>query len=567
MPGAAVTGSELVLGDDVAEEPAKAAAPVSEVRAAVEPPSGAEAVLGDEPLDRGSRPSARVESPIRTDADDDAIDLGGPAPKGAKKPAARHDLDATEEVLAGEPAGRGSSAINWNEIGADSGVAAKPADDVTVPYDFSGEGSSDDSLLHPEDLAKHADESAVNLGDMPPKSKSPSGIDVVAEALESGVNLEDEPPISPAPGTPSVEFDDILTDSSESLPPVKKAPAKTGADEVVETLEPTDDDLEAVGKGKKKKKKSDDVEDEAAALFAAEDASEAMAVPAEEEAEAVAVPTEDDEAVAAPVADEDTDEVGASKKGKDQAKDDGEPSPKAGGKAKPQTVPVGGPSCLGRLIGAGVFGVLGILVTLGGLAGLAFVYPDLIEAVPGSPWAVKRTTPPPKIAMPLSPAQKAYEAIATGDFDTAIAQVKDAPDEPAKAALGEARALKVLKDRDLAAKPLDEKEKAEIGAAVKDLRDGKNPTLANQIERAVRRARAARQARPIGQVARRSDEERHEAPGRQAGTGKNRHGRDRQHPEGAQGTHRKADRVGPGGQAAERRGHQGRGNQGSHAAR
>lgn len=480
MPGAEVTGSEYVLGEDLAEHETAPA------RDSAEPASGAEAVLGDEPLDRGSRPSARVESPIRAEPDDESVDLGGPPASAGKKPAGHADLDATEEVLAGEPAGRGSSAINWNDIGADSGAVAKPAVDETVPYDISGEGSSDDSLLHAEDLAKHADDSsAINLGEMPPKSKSPSGIDVVAEALESGVNLEDEAPLSPKPGSPSVEFDDVLADSSESLPPAKKGATKASAPEDLETLEPTDDDLDAVGKAKKKKKKAGaDVDDEAAALFASEEDAEAVAVPAEDEAEAVAVPADEDEAVAAPVADEDTDEVASSKKTDIGGADEREPpSTKTRGKGKPQPAPVRGPSCLGRLVGAAVFTLLGVLLAIGALAGVMYVEPGTADT-----WykAVANVPPPIKTVQPMvTPVQRAYSELAAGNYDQVVEDLKDDNDPAAVGARGEARWLKYVKGKLDSKQPLNEKDK-DVQDALKDLRESKHDLRADEILKLVR---------------------------------------------------------------------------------
>src|SRR5205085_6549043 len=84
LPTADVTGSEHVLGDDLATAQPASAPPSGEqplsVAEVVEEASEiheAEAVLGDEPLDRGSRPSARAESPIRAEG-------GGPVDYGTE---------------------------------------------------------------------------------------------------------------------------------------------------------------------------------------------------------------------------------------------------------------------------------------------------------------------------------------------------------------------------------------------------------------------------------------------------------------------------------------------------
>jgi tetratricopeptide (TPR) repeat protein len=460
-----VTGADVPVGaEQVLEEvpghaeSAKAGTGSSDVLGPP-PDSGAEAVLGNEPLDRGSRPSARVESPIRAEPDDDAVNLGGPPGPGGKKPT-RAQMDGTEEVLAGEPTGRGSSAINWNEIGEDSGARVKPVEDETVPFDAIGEGSSNDSLLNAEDLAKHADDgSAVDLGEMPPKSKSPSGIDAVAEALESGVSIEDEVPLSPKP-TPSVEFDDILTDSAESLPPVKKGNGKKGAEDDVESQEPTDDNLEAVGRAKKKKKK-DDADDEAAALFT-EDEAEAVAVPAEDEA--AAIPVDDDEAVAAPIGAEDTDLEPASKK------DEGTPS-KGRGKAAAAPAPVRGSGCMGWVVGS----ALGILIGAAGTYGaLSFLAP-----APAPVAKVGPIVPPQPQAEPsLTPVQKAYPALAAGNYAQVIEDLKDEADPAAVAVRGEAKWLKYAKAKLDAKEPLKESD-PDVQDALKDL--GKDSTRGKEV--------------------------------------------------------------------------------------
>jgi hypothetical protein len=446
-------GMEQVLGEVPGHaESAKAGTGSSDVLGSP-PDSGAEAVLGNEPLERGSRPSARVESPIRAEPDDDAVNLGGPPGPGGKKPA-RAEMEGTEEVLAGEPTGRGSSAINWNEIGEDSGARVKPVEDETVPFDAIGEGSSNDSLLNAEDLAKHADDgSAVDLGEMPPKSKSPSGIDAVAEALESGVSIDDEVPLSPKP-TPSVEFDDILTDSAESLPPVKKGNGKKGAEDDVETLEPTDDNLEAVGRASRKKKK-----DEEAAF--AEDEAEAVAVPDEDEA--AAIPVDEDEAVAAPISAEDTDLEPASKK------DEKEPPSKGRGRAA--TAPARGSGWMGWLVGTGV----GILVGAAGTYGaLSFLAPTPSPA----PKAGPIVQPQPQAEPNLTPVQKAYPALAAGNYAQVVEELKDEADPAAVAVRGEAKWLKYAKAKLDAKEPLKDSD-PDVQDALKDL--GKDSTRGKEV--------------------------------------------------------------------------------------
>src|SRR5205814_598427 len=75
---------------------------------------------------------------------------------------------------------------------------------------------------------------------------------------------------------------------------------------------------------------------------------------------------------------------------------------------------------------------------------------------------------------------------AAADYDRALEELKDAGDEPAKAVRGQARILKVLKDRDLVKQPLDKAATDEVNVGLKELREGKNEALANQIERGLR---------------------------------------------------------------------------------
>lgn len=495
MPRADVTGAEHVLGDDIAEAfPASSVESGAEVRsdfvAMAEEASGveeAEAVLGDEPLDRGSRPSARAESPIRAEVDDDVIDFTDDAAEAssAGKKRAAANLEATEPVFAVD-AGEDSGTSNWDdvpEVGS-GGRKGKADPDKTVAFDAVEE--DDDS-------------SAVDLGKSPSKSKSASassgssasGIDAVAEALESGVNLDDDSPVSPPKGPPSVEFDDILGEEAEPLPKkktVKPAHTKKWAaeeeDEVAEAVE-AEPARPAKG-GKKTKKSAAELEDEAAAALFAEEEDDAVAEAVEDD-EGVAVPVdEDEEAVAAPV-DEEEEAVAAAVDDDELAVGDEELAPvKSKKKEKPVAPPVSsGPGCLGRMVSATFFLIVGVVLAAGGVVAVAFFAPELIDQVPETPWTIKKTIAAPRI-VEKSPIQKAAEALVAGDYAAAIEEVKDETDEPAKAVRGEARVLKLLKGRDLATQPLDKAGTDELAGGLKDLREGKNDTLANQVERSLR---------------------------------------------------------------------------------
>ncbi len=487
LPRADLTGAEHVLGEDLARaEPASGphgGAVPSDVFETAEPVSaieGADAVLGDEPLDLGSRPSARAESPIRTEPDDEEVDLGalspGEAPAAAVHRKGGHDIDMTEEVLTGEPAGVGSSAINWDDVDEAAPASGKAAQDVEETAAFVPEAGEADEA------------SAVDLGAAPGKSKSPSGIDPVAEALESGVNLDEDLPLTPVKHEASVEFDDILTDEVE--PPPAKRP---GARKAEPEAEAAAEEEPARPSKKKKKKTTADIEEEAAAALFADEA-EAVAVPADEteavavpadEAEAVAVPADEDEAVAAPVAD-DEDRPRRKKRRTRAAEEE-----IAASKPAPAPAPAG-PGCLGRLVGATFFLLLGVLVAAGGLAAAVYFAPnefdDLYRQLPNA----KQPAPPAPKAPPLTPAQQAFAALAAGSYDQALTDLKDEADPQAVAVRGEARWLKYVKAQTEAKKPLSEKD-ADVQEAVKDLRTAKNDVLAEQILRAVREPAVAAQ--------------------------------------------------------------------------
>jgi tetratricopeptide (TPR) repeat protein len=508
---------------------------------------GAEAVLGDEPLDRGSRPSARAESPIRAQPDDEAIDYAAEIeeapplgsgrdfvhleatefdmPSGELKKDA--DLEKTVAFTPAEEQAAGGSGVNLEETkGEGSGVdleepasegsgidleaTAMPGSGVDLQEgsgnlqgssgnlkessgigsgvnleEKPGKGSGVDLGEGPDessavDLGKETEGSSVDLGQDSSKS-SPSGIDRVAEALESGVSLEEDAPITPPKGPPSVEFDDILAEEAAPAPPAKKGPTSAEAPEGAAALEST---------RKKKKKSAAELEEEAAAAMfdegeesAARHAAGEAGVPVDEE-EAAAIPVADDEAVAAPVEDEDAG-VGLQARETDEL-----PStkPRTSEKAAPPAPPApAGAGCLGRVVGAALFLVVGIVLAVGGVAAMAFVAPGLIEDLPFSPWTVKKTAPAPVIkTAQLTGAQKAFEALAAADYDRAMDEVKDDNDDAAKAARGEARVLKVLKGRDLVKQPLGKAEKDEVDRGLQELRDGKNEALANLVGAALR---------------------------------------------------------------------------------
>ena len=131
VPRADVTGAEHVLDEGIVEAESASAVQsgaqtgsnLAELAEEVSDIQAAEAVLEDEPLDRGSRPSARAESPIRVDTgDDDVLDFASeveeaPSSRGKRK---MPDIEATEEVLAGEPGGVDfdSGTVNWNDVGS-----------------------------------------------------------------------------------------------------------------------------------------------------------------------------------------------------------------------------------------------------------------------------------------------------------------------------------------------------------------------------------------------------------------------------------------------------------------
>ena len=485
----AATPPPKVSADKPAEEEVVAAEPVEEAAEAV--PVAEEEVLGgvEEIVEAKPASSGAVAQPVS--------DVTG-AESGAE-----HVLEdeLAEVEMASAPY---SGAPSIEEIAEHARQQRDESDDVLGgergpararrPAKPGSPGSGEESKEHPSAEAVDDESSAVNLGKTPAKNKKKpsSGVDVVAEALESGVSLEDEAPVSPR-RPPSVEFDDILAEEAESVdePPAKPA---------------------------KKKAVAEDTEEVAAAMMA-EDDEEAVAASAEED-EGVAVPVDEDEGVAVPVDEdrgaatgEDIERLGSpvdeeapappKKKGKAKGKprdeeeetavtvpadEEEEAKPKKAKKKAVAPPPVSGPSCLGRLVGAAFFLVLGVLLVVGAIAGVGYLQPALISEIPGSPWAVK-STGPAKVVQPqvqqLSPTEKAFQFIAAGDYDKALEEVKDGTEDTEKAARGQARVLKVLKDRDLLKKGLDKAEKEQIELGLKELREGKNETFAKQIERAL----------------------------------------------------------------------------------
>jgi tetratricopeptide (TPR) repeat protein len=455
IPGMEHTGSDHVLGDDLDE-----VAPMSEVHSGAPTRQGAAEIV---------QPSSKTE------------------------PVFDYEPGSAEHVLASEGTAIGSSAVRWDDVeeGSDA-VKAAMAQEETAPFDLGGrKGEGPD------------ESSAVNLGDLPGKVKSSSGVDAVAEALESGVNIEEAPAAS-AKESPSVEFDELLADD-DSAASGRVAPKK-GTRAKVEPSAPTDDELEEFAKKHKKKNKVEVDTDAGEALFADEEdeprksreqlEEEAVAAMMDDDAhhstdeqDAVAVPVEDDEAVATVPADEDEavaaaveEEEAPAKKKKGKARDaDEEEAPPAKGKTKPPPV-TAGPSCLGRLVGAAFFVLVGVLLVGGAIAGLAFVMPDTLQDVNNQFGLIK--PPPAKVvpqAAPASPVQKAYEALADAKYDEAISAVAGQDDDQAKAVRGEARLLKHLKSAEPGKLSKDD---PEVKQGLEDLRQGKNEVLARAIERA-----------------------------------------------------------------------------------
>ena len=106
------------------------------------------------------------------------------------------------------------------------------AEEETVPFELEKHQSADSG-----------GSSTVNLGDAPPKVKSSSGVDAVAEALESGVNIEDAAHAGAAKGAPSVEFDELLAEDS-GRSHGEKGPSKKGSKAKAQASAPTDEDME-----------------------------------------------------------------------------------------------------------------------------------------------------------------------------------------------------------------------------------------------------------------------------------------------------------------------------------
>jgi tetratricopeptide (TPR) repeat protein len=302
-------------------------------------------------------PTARADDDVLFGAEEvsDGVAIepaAGPAEAQPQKEKSKSHV--TAELLTPPPAPRSDHVL----FGADeaAGVDAKPAPDANADVNADAD-----------------DDSAVNLGELPPRSTSASGIDAVAEALESGVNLEDKVLLSPT------SADDLAEPSTVKETNKAAAPSDTRA------------------------------------------------------------------------------------------------------KTSTAPLPARGSSWIGWLAGTS----LGILLGAGGMvAGWSYIAPAPMAKTTSS-----IVQPPPQVPA-LSPVLKAYPALAAGNYDQVVDDLKDETDPAAVAVRGEAKWLRYTKTMLDANKPIQESD-VEVQDALKDL--GKDSTRADEVVRFLRESRARAQ--------------------------------------------------------------------------
>jgi tetratricopeptide (TPR) repeat protein len=229
------------------------------------------------------------------------------------------------------------------------------------------------------------DDSAVNLGELPPNSKSPSGIDAVAEALESGVNIEDKHVLSPTSADDLAERSTVKETSEAAAPREAREPSKPRT------------------------------------------------------------------------------------------------------KASAAPLPARGAGWIGWLAGTS----LGMMLGAGGMvAGWGYIAPAPMAKTTSS-------IVQPQLQMPtLTPVLKAYPALAAGNYDQVVDELKEESDPAAVAARGEAKWLRYARTMLDANKPIQESD-VEVQDALKDL--GKDSTRGQEVLRFLRETQARTQLAQVRQ--------------------------------------------------------------------
>jgi len=555
MPASDVLAAEMAAEEEI--EPASAVMPASDVlaaeMAAEEVVEAASAVEAEEVVEADSAVEAEevfgedvtealVPSEIQSGVMAEEVAEADEVSSATRKAEDVLDDEVMEAVEASAVSDdampvQADSGVVFDDLPAGSSAKKRRGAGKTVEYDktiaFDGAPSdyakkADDDALVTEEEVEGADEaSAVNLGDMPKKGSSVTGIDKVAEALESGTDLAGD---DAGKAAPSVEFDELLDDLGESDEgEIAEAVGEGSSTEMDAAV--IDEDFDTVKaptgkkKGAKEKKKGkaaakatgDDIDladmygDEPAEAADAEAAEAADAdgaeifdhdeegepAKSEEAAEAAEAIDEDSEFATAAAAVDDDETEAKGKKGKkahkkdEEDEDEDEDSDKKKKKAKKEKTRAADtqaqPSMALRWLG-GMF--IATFLVVGGLGAAMFFAPDIVRDTVDSVAGPKTTgIPQPPIVNKgggeKTRLAKAHEAIGKRNYQEAVDELKDASGEAELGARGEAKWFVYAKAQADKKLPLN-KDDAAVKEALKDLADANSKLMIDQINAALK---------------------------------------------------------------------------------
>lgn len=420
--------------------------------------------------------------------------------------AGEEEADVLDLIETEAPAGSSAVVLEGDEAGdLDRTVAFEG-----IETEAQSDARPEDDLVTAEELGEDEDSSAVDLG--APRSKPLSGVDPLAEALESGVNLEEDDRPRKGKKKPAQAAEEELDEEAvvfdDEETPAKGRGRKTAAakmeDVVFDGEEPTEMDADAA---EEDVLDEEVLEEEAAAVVDEEDAADLLlsdddeAEPVDgDEKEAAAVLSEDEEEEAGDyLLDEDEEDKGPRGKGKkgkasakgleaafadaavDEDEEDEELVPargRAGTVLKRPPKPKYGRRWLGGIL-------VGILLLGGGVAGLAFLKPDIlaqgVEFLPDVKNEIAKNLPkPPPPAVP--PLVQAMGLMSEQKYDDAITLLADADKSPENLTTrAQARWLRYLQEKGKDGKVA--RDDAEVKLVLGDAAAAKNEVLLNQIER------------------------------------------------------------------------------------
>jgi hypothetical protein len=388
-------------------------------------------------------PRLELDSGKAKGGGDDALEVVGEALEAAAASDVRAEppIEVVDEVL------DVTDGVEVIREGKKTGPSSGKGGAKGAPEDVSG-----DDVLGDEVLVEGTSE--IELERKPPgKGERPSGVDLIAEALESGVDLAGVGPPSPPRPTKApkrtasdkgshVDLDEVPVESSESSAVNLGAP-------------------ESPVRGRSKKGGGEAVSDVAAdALLESPSGVEVIGEAAEVVDEDLVAPKKakgegaEEVGEATEVVDEDL--VSPKAKGKARLAGGEEAEPARKRPARDEEEEEDRPSRRrreraggGALRAVGML-VLGVVLALGGFAAVWAFAPDLLKSLPESPKGFKwqQGRDPSKEATPAQRATASAAAELTrGDYEGALARVKDIDTPDAAAIRGEARWQKYLRQQ------------------------------------------------------------------------------------------------------------------------